>query len=65
MTHELFSVWKNDGFNPKTPWSVQFPKGILSYKTKKKATAVADEAKRIASTSGNDTAETLIRQEYV
>jgi hypothetical protein len=65
MKHELFSVWKNDGFNPKTPWSVQFPKGILSFKTKKKATAIAEEAKRIAATSGNANAETLITQEYV
>ena len=45
MTHELFSVWKNDGFNPKTPWSVQFPKGIMSFKTKKKATEVAEAFK--------------------
>jgi hypothetical protein len=42
MEHELYSVWKNDGFNPKTPWSVQFPKGILSFKTKKKALAIAN-----------------------
>jgi hypothetical protein len=52
MTHELFSVWKNDGFDPKTPWSVQFPKGILSFKTKKKANKVADGAKRLYDEQG-------------
>lgn len=64
MKHELFSVWK-DGFATKTPWSVQFPKGILSFKTKKKATAVANEAKRIAGLSTPDAAAEFIQQEYV
>jgi hypothetical protein len=49
MTHELFSVWKEiPAFVAKTPWKLQMPKGILSFKTKKRATAVATECKRIA-----------------
>ena len=52
MTHELFSVWKEvPAFVAKTPWKLQMPKGILSFKTKKKATAVADQCKALAATN--------------
>ena len=48
MTHELYSVWKEvPAFVAKTPWKLQMPKGILSFATKRKATAVANECKRI------------------
>jgi hypothetical protein len=48
MTHELYSVWKEvPAFVAKTPWKLQMPKGILSTATKRKATAVANECKRI------------------
>ena len=47
LKHELFSVWKeNPVFTPSTPWKLQMPNGILSFRTKRKATAVADECKR-------------------
>ena len=66
MKHELFSVWKETpAVTPSTPWKVQFPKGILSFKTKKKATAVADEAKRIAVSIRTEQAGTFVQQEYV
>jgi hypothetical protein len=49
MTHELYSVWKEvPAFVAKTPWKLQMPKGILSFRTKKLATATANECKRIA-----------------
>lgn len=64
MKHELFSVWKeNPAFVAKTPWKLQMPKGILSYRTKRQATSVATECKRIAALIGNEQTE-IIAQEF-
>jgi hypothetical protein len=39
--HAVGNVWK-DEFNYKEPWKVQFPKGILGFRTKKQAKAIAE-----------------------
>jgi len=41
--HETWEVWKaNDGW-----WKVQFPKGIMSYRLKRDAEAVAEACKNL------------------
>ena len=36
-SHKLWAVWKGDN-----GWKVQFPKGILTFKTKREATRQAE-----------------------
>jgi hypothetical protein len=45
MTHPLYSVFIHPApFNGKK-WAVQFPRGIITYKTKGKAIEIATELK--------------------
>jgi len=41
----LYEVWK-EKYGSKTLWKVQFPKGIMTFKTKKEATRISEEMKK-------------------
>ena len=62
--NELFSVWKDPQGYGKDKWKVQFPKGILSFRTKKVASRIAAEFSKIAEISGIENAQ-ILSQEIV
>ena len=62
MTHELFSVWKDPQGYGKDKWKVQFPKGILSFRTKKVAARIAAEFSKVAAVSGVENAGVLAQE---
>ena len=44
----LFTVWKEDPpFDPKLPWKVQMPRGLMSFRLKRYAVIFADAHKKM------------------
>jgi len=62
MKHELFSVWKDPQGYGKDKWKVQFPLGILSFRTKKVATTIATSFANVAAVSGVENASVLAQE---
>jgi len=44
---ELYEVWKHDAPHGSHRWCVQLPKGMMTYRTKRQATEVAEKLRSI------------------